>query len=217
LIVVIQCAARKRKDAGFLQTREGKPVLIVADPASAPASDNCVYARPDDPSDHDGSWREVLVRYNEASKNNPLSLLPAFELYERDTYRALVKRFGIDKTYILSAGWGLISASFLTPYYDVTFTANADDWKRRRKRDTYSDLSMLPADTDEEIVFLGGKDYLPLFTRLTAPARSARTVFYNSATLPDAPDCRLLRFSTTTRTNWHYECADALVRGDLAP
>ena len=76
---------------------------------------------------------------------------------------------------------------------------------------------MLPADTDEQVVFLGGKDYLPLFTRLTAPVRSARTVFYNSATLPDAPDCRLVRFSTTTRTNWHYECADALVRGDLAP
>ena len=125
---MIQCAARKREDAGFLQTREGKPVLFVADPTSAPASDNCVYARPDDPSDHCGSWREVLVRYNEAPGNNPLSLLPAFELYERDTYRALVKRFGIDKTYILSAGWGLIPASFLTPYYDVTFTANADDW-----------------------------------------------------------------------------------------
>ena len=41
---------------------------------------------------------------------------------QRDTYRALVKRFGIDKTYILSAGWGLIPASFLTPYYDITFT-----------------------------------------------------------------------------------------------
>jgi hypothetical protein len=216
LIVVIQCAGRKRA-AGHLRTREGKPVLFVADPAPAPTSDSCIYARPDDASDHGGSWREVLVRYNEAPGNNPLSLLPAFELYERDTYRAFVKRFGIDKTYILSAGWGLIPASFLTPYYDITFKANADDWKRRRKKDAYSDLSMIPADTDEEIVFLGGKDYLPLFTRLTAPARSARTVFYNSATLPDAPDCRLVRFSTRTRTNWHYECADALVRGELAP
>jgi hypothetical protein len=217
LIVVIQCAARKREKAGFLRTGEGKPVLFVAHPASAPASDNCIYARPDDPSDHGGSWREVLVRYNEARGNNPLSLLPAFELYERDTYRALVKRFGIDKIYILSAGWGLIPASFLTPYYDITFAANADDWKRRRQRDAYRDLSMLSVETEEEIVFLGGKDYLPLFARLTAPARSARMVFYNSATLPDAPDCRLVRFSTTTRTNWHYECADALMRGDITP
>ena len=85
------------------------------------------------------------------------------------------------------------------------------------KRDAYNDLSMLPADTDEQIVFLGGKDYLPLFTRLTAPARSARTVFYNSATRPDAPGCKLIRYPTTTRNNWHYECADALLRGELAP
>ncbi|HET7020348.1 MAG TPA: hypothetical protein VFI58_06520, partial [Xanthobacteraceae bacterium] len=104
---MIQCAARKRY-GGYLRTREGKPVVFVANPASAPARDSCVYARPDDPSDHGGSWREVLVRYNKASGNNPLSLLPAFELYEPDTYRALVERFGIDKTYILSAGWGLI-------------------------------------------------------------------------------------------------------------
>lgn len=216
MIVVIQCAGKKRK-VGFLRSRDGKPVIFVADPASAAASDSCIYARPDDPSDHGGSWRDVLVRYNEAPGNNPLSLLPAFELYERDTYRALVKRFGVDKTYILSAGWGLIPASFLTPYYDVTFKGNAYEWKRRRKSDVYSDFSMLPADTDEQVVFLGGKDYLPLFTRLTARVRSARTVFYNSATLPDAPDCRLVRFSATTRTNWHYECADALMRGDLAP
>jgi hypothetical protein len=216
LIVVIQCAGKKRKD-GVLRSRDGKPVIFVAEPASAAASDSCIYARPDDPSDHGGSWRDVLVRYNEAPGNNPLSLLPAFELYERDTYRALVKRFGVDKTYILSAGWGLIPASFLTPYYDITFKGNADEWKRRRKSDIYSDLSMLPVDTDEQVVFLGGKDYLPLFTRLTAPVRSGRTVFYNLATLPDAPDCRLVRFSTTTRTNWHYECADELMRGDLAP
>jgi len=216
VIVVIQCAARKREDAGFLRRRDGRPVLFVADPASAPASDTYVYARPDDASDHGGSWRDVLVRYNEYPGNNPLLLLPAFELYERDTYRALARQFGIDKTYTLSAGWGLIPASFMTPCYDITFTASAEDWKRRKKRDGYSDLMMLPADTDEQVLFLGGKDYLPLFTRLTAPVRSARTVFYNSATLPDAPGCRLVRFPTTTRTNWHYECAGALLRGELA-
>ena len=92
-----------------------------------------------------------------------------------------------------------------------------EDWKRRKKRDAYSDFSMLPTDTNEQVLFLGGKDYLPLFSRLTAPMRSERTVFYNSATLPDAPGCRLVRFTTKTRTNWHYECASALLRGDLKP
>lgn len=109
----------------------------------------------------------------------------------------------------------MISASFLTPCYDITFTASAEGWKRRKKRDAYNDLSMLPPGTDEQVLFLGGKDYLPLFTRLTAPLRSERIVFYNSATVPDAPGCRLVRFPTTTRTNWHYECANALLRGDF--
>jgi len=38
------------------------------------------------------------------SRNNPLGLLPAFELHENEIYRALVKQFGVGKTYILSAG-----------------------------------------------------------------------------------------------------------------
>jgi hypothetical protein len=216
VIVVIQCAARKRENAGSLRKQDGTRVMFVADPASAPVRGDCVYARPDDPSDQGGSWRDVLLRYNEAGGVNPLSLLSASELYANDIYRALAVKFGPGKTCILSAGWGLIPATFLTPYYDITFAASAEDWKRRKKRDAYKDLSMIPADTNEEILFLGGKDYLPLFTRLTATLKTTRTVFYNSATVPDTNGCRLVRFATTTRTNWHYECAAALVRGALA-
>ena len=54
---------------------------------------------------------------------------------------------------------GLIPAPFLTPCYEITFTASADDWKRLKKRDAYNNLSMLTADTDKQVVFLGGKDY----------------------------------------------------------
>ena len=32
-------------------------------------------------------------------------------------------------------------------------------------------------------------------------------MFYNSGRAPEAPGCLLERFVTTTRTNWHYECA----------
>jgi hypothetical protein len=38
MIVVVQCAARKRPDAGMLQTKAGVPVLFVADPTKAPNS-----------------------------------------------------------------------------------------------------------------------------------------------------------------------------------
>lgn len=200
MIVVIQCAARKYENAGCLTTRDGKPVIFVGDPDAAPPREDCLYARPDDQSDQAGSWRDVLVRYNENPSSNPLGLLPASGLYANGTYRALVEKFGKDRTYVLSAGWGLIAASFLTPYYDITFSMSAEDWKRRRKRDTYADLCHLSADANENVIFIGGKDYLPLFVQLTASARARRTVFYNSATLPEAPGCYLVRFATATRT-----------------
>jgi hypothetical protein len=77
--------------------------------------------------------------------------------------------------------------------------------------DDYRDLSMLPTDVDEPIIFFGGKNYVPLFCSLTRKVRGPRTVFYNSALPPIAPDCSLRRFVTATRTNWQYECADRFI------
>lgn len=211
MIVVIQCAGRKRPEAGHLRTRQGKLVLFVADPSKAPPSDTYMYARPDDPSDTGLTWRELLKQYNCTSGNNPLGLCQAFELYANPTYSRLVNRFGIDKTYILSAGWGLIGALYLTPAYDITFSMSGAPYVRRRQRDVYGDLCMLPEDVGEPIVFFGGKDYVPLFCKLTNKPRPERLVFYNSDRAPDAPGCVLKRFRTTTRTNWHYECANAFL------
>jgi hypothetical protein len=103
----------------------------------------------------------------------------------------------------------------LTPYYDITFSAAADAFKRRRKSDSYHDLCMMPGDVDEPVVFFGGKDYLPLFCELTRSVRSKRIVFYNSAQAPSAPGCSIVRFNTATRTNWHYECVEAILAGRL--
>jgi hypothetical protein len=64
---------------------------------------------------------ELLLRYNEAPGENPLGLLRAFKLYLNDIYRRLARHVGIENFLILSAGWGLIPASFLTPDYDITF------------------------------------------------------------------------------------------------
>jgi hypothetical protein len=105
VIVVIQCAATKRPGAGFLRTQDGRKVLFVADPASAPPSSELLYARPDDPSDTNMTWREALLQYNQNPGANPLGLYSATELYANPTYARLAKRFGSDRTYILSAGW----------------------------------------------------------------------------------------------------------------
>lgn len=207
MIAVIQCAASKKPGAGHLMTASGERVLFVAQPQAAPTAHAYIYARPDDPSDAGMSWRQVLQKYNDQPEGNPLGLYPAYQLYENRTYQRLVDRFGMQKVYILSAGWGLIRADFLTPYYDITYSQSAKGYKRRRKADRYDDFRMLPDRTDDEILFFGAKDYLPLFCSLTNAIRSKKTVFYNSARVPAAPDCQLERFATSTRTNWHYECA----------
>jgi hypothetical protein len=146
MIVVIQCASRKRADAGRLRSENGRPVVFVTDPLAPAADAGLEYARPDDPASTGMSWRQTLLEYNREGTGNPLGLCPAWRLYENETYGRLVDHLGPDKLYILSAGWGLIRADFPTPYCDITFSTQADRWKRRRKSDRYEDRAvvMLP-------------------------------------------------------------------------
>jgi hypothetical protein len=64
---------------------------------------------------------------------------------------------------------------------------------------------MLPDETEDEILFFGGKDYVALFCELTKDVKSRRTAFYSSAEPPEARGGMLAKFDITTRTNWHYE------------
>ena len=211
--VVIQCAASKRPNAGHLTTEDGKPVFFVANTAAAPRKPDVVYRRPDDVALSALSWREVLTKYNAthgSAQANPLGLLPAWRLYRDPTYEYLVDRLSEDNVFILSAGWGLVSAAFLTPNYDITFAGNAEDYKRRQSHERYADSCMLPKDTSLPITFLGGKDYVPLFCRLTE-GTSAERLVYHVGEPPCAPNCRVVRFETNRRTNWHYECARRLL------
>ena len=214
MIVVIQCAASKHPHAGRMRTASGTSVEFVADPESTPPAPGVIHARPDELAG-ERSWRQLLTEYNSQPANNPLGLLPAYKLYENDAYCRLADRFGLASLFILSAGWGLLSSEFLTPYYDITFTASADPWKRRRKWQHYDDFCMLPEGAIDHVVFLGGKDYLPLFCTLTSSVRALKTVFYNSSKCPSAAGYSFKRFETTTRTNWQYECAAALVAGTI--
>ena len=214
MIAVIQCAATKQPDAGCLRSGAGKPVMFVANPDAAPRDDRHLYARPDDMSDRGLSWREVLLDYNRGGSNS-LDLYPAWRLYQNSIYGMLVERLGIEKVFVLSAGWGLIRADFLTPAYDITFTQAAERYKRRQRSDTYHDFCMLCDDPQEAIIFFGSKSYVPLFPALTRAVRAERVVFYNSPPAPKAPGCTLVRFDTTTRTNWQYECAKAWLDGAI--
>jgi len=184
--------------------------MFVARPDIAPCGRNQIYARPDDISDIGKSWRAVLGEYNAAPNENPLGLLPAWRLYSHPAYKMLANQCGLDRLYVLSAGWVLLRADFLTPNYDITFSkaANVERYKRRGLRETYKDFC-LPSDVTEPIMFFGGRDYVPWFCELTAKAEGQRTVFYAGSEIV-APGCALRRFGKPF-TNWHYQCAKAFV------
>lgn len=216
--IVIQCAATKQQpllDSGF-RAEDKRLVKFVANPALAPVSESYVYVRPDDLFDKKSTWRERLIDYNNLP-TNMLKLFPAYQLYKNKTYVDLIKKFGSENIYILSAGWGLISATFFTPDYDITFSAakNVKPYCRRKKIDLYSDICLLPDDGDS-IVFLGGQDYLPLFCNLTAKLKGVKKVFFNSEIKPHLGQGFISeRYVTKQKTNWHYSCAQDLIDGKI--
>ena len=215
-VAVLLCAAGKNSDAGHLRRRNGQPVRFVAQPNLAPPSKIYTYARPDDDSDIGGTWRDVLAEYNRRSRDaNESGLLKAWQLYRNETYRRLVRHFGEKSVYILSAGWGFLPADYLTPWYNITFSPNAEDYKRRGERDSYKDLPLCVDHDDEPMLFFGSQYYIPLFCKLTAQHRGQRVVFYNSARIPSAPGCELINFNTKTKTIWYYECANAFIDGRI--
>jgi hypothetical protein len=85
-----QCAGSKRKKA--ISESEGWHTSpFVAHPIAPPAV-SCLYARPDVASDAENLRDQHLAM---PARQQFARLLPAFELYESDIYRALVKQFGV--------------------------------------------------------------------------------------------------------------------------
>jgi hypothetical protein len=216
--VVIQCAGSKRADAGSFRTAAGRRVAFVADPTLAPAEPGVLHAHPDGPSDAPGlTWRDLVVEANRRAQAGSGTLIPAGRLYAPKAYAALERSVGPEMFFILSAGWGLVRSDFLLPAYDITFSGSAKPHTRRRGSQAFADFNHLLGAGDEDTVFLGGKDYLPLFLRLTLSLGCRRLVFFNAVVPPRAPSCTVQAFPTPRRTNWHYACAEALAGGSLVP
>ena len=216
--IVIVCAEGKKDHAGYLRRQDGQKVKFVADPDNAPPAESYVYARPDDISDVGVSWTETLHQYNETPEDNPLGLLPAWELYSNPTYKYLAHKHGTERLYILSGAWGLISATFLTPMYNITFSTreNVEPYQRRKAEDCYGNFCRLPANTVEPVVFFGGKDYVEFFCSLTEGIKAERYIFYNSRNAPPAPGCQTRKFKPKHQGIWYYECARDFIDGDIS-
>jgi len=65
------------------------------------------------------------------------------------------------------------------------------------------------------LVFIGGKDYIPLFRTLTAPAPFEKVVFIRSEPGGKQSAYRdgsfsFRPFQTAAKTNWHYGLAELL-------
>jgi hypothetical protein len=215
MIVVIQCAGDKQESAGYMRAADGTRVCFVANPQRAPAAEGCLYARPDDIAANGKTWRELLLEYNHTGRTD-LGILPAWRLYRAPIYARLVGEFGVESVYILSAGWGLIRADFLTPNYDITFSPvkGGAVYKRRTRQDDFADFR-LPEHIDDDMIFFGGKAYRASFSSLTDTVTATRTLFSVSEASATIRGCLVRRFETRRRTNWHYECAEAFLAGAL--
>ena len=198
-----------------MRSPDGRKVLFVAKPDAAPARPGIQYARPDDLADARKSWRTLLLEYNESPSENPLGLLPAWRLYENPAYERLKRHVGVENLYILSAGWGLIRADFLTPNYDITFSSPTESYKQRPRGAAYRDISMLPDGNEEPIMFFGSRPYVDLFCALTKQTRGRRVLWYNTKNKPVADGCDVRRFHTTKDGVWYYECVQAFIDGKL--
>jgi len=212
--IVIQCAGKKRQDAGRLTTPAGKEVIFVAHPEKCP--DPAYFCRPDDRIDSDhGTWREYLRSYNQSGVN-PNKLCRARELYLPQIYRALVDKYGWQSVFILSAGWGLVRSDFLIPYYDITFSNRGKPESKRKPRDQFDDFNQLEdciAQNDETIFFFGGQDYLSLYLKLTRGLAARKVIFHSQGNGYQIEGYECIPYQGYT--NWHYSCARDFMEGRI--
>ena len=216
--IIIQCSRSKREDARTFFGQNGKPVKFVAHPELCDTSQPFIFCRPDDYLPRSNiSWRQYLKSYNRQGTNSA-GLSRAADLYKPEIYRLLADLFGLENTYILSAGWGLVRASFLIPDCDITFSRRAGSSYRRTEIDEYNDFNQLLRDgsvsRNDDIYFFGGRDYLPLLYKLTRFLPEKKVVYYQSAEIPREEDLsyEYIRYHTKQRSNWHHACAMDFIR-----
>lgn len=163
----------------------------------------------------DITWRNYVIAIQ-----NPNSIpMMAFQLYKKEVYRKLFNRYG-ESFYILSAGWGLVRATYRLPNYDITFSNNAENNKIRNynPHDQYHDFNHLSEiNEDEDIIYIGGKDYLPLFYELTQDLQNRKIVYWKAKDIPmpqKNKETFIFRFyEINYNQNWHYELAETIATG----
>ena len=210
--IILSCSARKN---GEFFRYNGEKIHFVANPQAAPKEKDVSYYHPDDiiPG-RNITWREYIQSDEFQSDDNNL---PAYKLYKPEIFKKLYEKFG-DDFYILSAGWGLIKASFKIPYYDITFSSNVSDkFKKRYKKIRFNDFNQLTdhINKDEKIIGFFGNDYLDLFYSLTKDLSNRKYVFKNSSIKKHYDNIQFIPFHSKQKRIWHYKAAEKLLEKDV--
>lgn len=213
-IFVIQGGSRKAPD-GYLRGNAGRRMVFVADPAKAPAVADARYARPDDARPDGRTWRQYLVDYN-SREANPSNLYRAIDLYAHPVYAHLARQVPVERLYVLSAAWGLVRADFRLPSYEVSLSHSPQvpAYARRSGHAAWSDFSALEAGAGDEVIFIGGNSYIPLFDALTSQTPAQRLAYRSAGTGKGSQGLKFRRFDAKGRNNWYYDLAYQLVPQD---
>ena len=188
---------------------------------------------PDDPKPNDKcTWRKWV----EDNQNNAAIPTLAYNLYSprnpfNEVYLNLNEKFD-DRLFILSAGWGLVKANFRLPNYDITFSGNNPANLRvfQNLNPPFNDFNHLTYNhnvglnsENEDIVFIGSPDYIPLFIKLTQNLKCRKIIYWKRMKpkpipieLPIPNNTFLYRFYNTAKNrNWHYELAQKYADGEI--
>lgn len=168
--------------------------------------------RPDDNITSQNTWRTYLIE-----QQLDVNLKRAYQLYSRNEYNCLYNKFKND-FYILSAGWGLVKSEFRLPKYDITFSNGKKvPINTRRNRNiaaapVYEDFNQLEVNDKEDIFFIGGKEYLKLFYKLTQGLENRKIIFYYGLDNCPTPIVNqntfiFINYPSTDNRRWHYEVA----------
>jgi hypothetical protein len=153
------------------------------------------------------SWRKYLEEHQD-----DINLLMTYKLYSRKEYRCLYERFK-NSLYILSAGWGLVGAEFKLPYYDITFSSKSGSSNKRDKITDFKDFNQLDISDNEDVVFIGTPNYVPLFIHLTKNLSNRKIIYWKSKSLKKIKvndTFEYCYFPNGTNRNWYYELAYAI-------
>lgn len=168
------------------------------------------------------SWRDYLIQ-----NQNDQNLLSAYQLYVPRTFPFVyLDLYNKYKTnfYILSAGWGIVNSEFRLPKYDITFSNTAQPKNKRNNNliePIYNDFYQLTVNDDEDIIFIGSKDYLELFYQLTQNLPNRKIIYHYGTALPldiVLPNQtflyrQYLPENPNDKRNWHYELAYKISNG----